>query len=394
MRTLEKLPSSLGCPSKAMRGDRLDARECVFKKSKSLSHALSVLCLLLLLLAYPSHAVEKKYPPYPDVWEREFVGYIGDAGLTVPMQNGDVLVKQYGEADANGAANFSAPSGYLSFFGNKRYRVKTYEDVEREYYIDKATYINYMRKYEVPTQDGGKIVWMSGALVSDFENMYGGTRSPYPFKEYAGVYLDHNGYYRRDSLGITNSLYYNVSYVLVRTDAAGKSLWRKAYLYFHPWWDNGCTKHDCWYSSYFFKKGEINLVDEDRIFLHFGGTKTIFRIDPKDGNPKTTDKNLIAMDWPEYKNPLRGIIKKARWAAKNPLDISIDPCWIHEPDIHFNAKDKSTIEGNYDYVGEQLAKRFGMDTESPVVQDVLKKHVGVRECRDRYRRFLDLTTNK
>jgi hypothetical protein len=73
------------------------------------------------------------------------------------------------------------------------------------------------------------------------------------------------------------------------------------------------------------------------MFAYFGGARRIFRLRP-DGSPKTSDKNLIVMDYGEYKEMTEGLIKK------------------------LYAYEKATprlVLNDYDYLGEQLSTKRG-----------------------------------
>lgn len=188
--------------------------------------------------------------------------------------------------------------------------------------------------------------------------------------------------------------YYNRPIVLEKVDKDGKVLWQKVYLYFHPWW-----KRDLWiydrttsgacdefYSFYYFKLGCLTVIDEPRMFLHFDGTKKIFRL-PADGIPRTEDKNIVVMDYKEYREFVERIIMKIHNFRKGlKHNISINPCGI----LIENRKPPlctSKMIGDYDYIGEQLIKKFGLDYRSDLVKKVMAEHKNLNKCVNNYRQM-------
>ena len=58
--------------------------------------------LFLLVLGSWSFAQEKKYPPYPNVWEREFVDYVARGLMFLPINREEVFIHQFSKVDKNG----------------------------------------------------------------------------------------------------------------------------------------------------------------------------------------------------------------------------------------------------------------------------------------------------
>lgn len=373
---------------------------------------INYIILILFLLSLPPWSFaqeEKKYPPYPDVWEREFTDYLGKPSF-IPATDGEVILSPGNKVDRNGEI-MRDKSGTLLGVGKSFlfYENKVVSDFKKDieprvggkegWY--KANSLDYFSKThskhlsriskDMDLKDGSKIRWISG-LVTDGYGMYQANVN-YQRKEINGVFL-----YQGEALlkidDTPHGRYYNRPIVLEKVDKDGRVLWQKVYLYFHPWW-----KHDVWiydrttegacedfYSFYYFKLGNLAIIDEPRIFLYFDGMKKIFRL-PEVGNPRTEDKNIVVMDYKEYREFVEGIIRKIHNYKKGMgRNISISPCSTSTGDGKPGPCDSQLI-GDYDYIGEQLSKKFGMNCQSDLVKKIIRDHKNLEECIDNYRRM-------
>jgi hypothetical protein len=351
----------------------------------------------------------KKYPPYPDVWEREFMDYLG-APRFISAIDGEIIVSQSIKVDRNGEimrdkrGNFFGSGKPILFFENKvlsdfkkdiEPRVGGSEGWHRANSLDyfgktHSTHFFNMSK-DIDFKEGSKIRCIRGMVTDD----YGVYETPlnYQGKEINGVLLYQNeGGFKIDDT--PHGRYYNSPVVLEKVDKDGKVLWQKVYFYFHPWW-----KRDVWiynrriegdcdesYSFYYFKLGRLAVIDEHRMFLYFDGTKKIFRL-PADGNPSTQDKNIVVMDYKEYREMVEGIVRKIHYFKKGvERNIGINPCGI----LIENRKPPlctTKIIGDYDYIGKQLSKKLGMDYESDFVKKIMGEHRNLDKCINNYRQM-------
>jgi hypothetical protein len=341
----------------------------------------------------------KKYPLHPDVWAREFVDYTDDHLYIYPIGENEVLVyqpsrvDQYGEPVRDSKGNSVSLMDTLLFFQGTTIGLREAGEIRRKWGQDGLSK-NGMHSCHILEDtseyrhlpDGGVIKWVN-EVASDYRNLQdGGTI------RWVNKVVKKEGW-RTDMGGRHNSrhtTYYNVVSVLERTDASGKTLWQRVYLYFHPWWGSQpepSVEEDA-YSFYFFKRGCLSLIDERRVFLYFSGTRTIYRLDTQ-GLPKTDDKRLVILDYSEYQKFVRGVLDKidnakvARDAFPNP---TYGYCMIK------GRLNDGTIAylGDYDYTGEVLAKQFGFDLESKEVKKarhaMLKREL--QRCAESYYKML------
>jgi hypothetical protein len=327
----------------------------------------------------------KKYPLHPDVWAREFVDYTDDHLYIYPIGENEVLlhqpsrVDQYGEPVRDAKGNLVSLMEDLLFFQGAVIGRREAWELLRKWGQDQLPKkeMYSCRRLEATSDyshlpDGGAIRW-----VNEVVKRGGGWLE--------GWRTDMGGRHKS-----RHTTYYNDVSVLERTDASGRILWKRVYFYFHPWWGSQpepSVEEDA-YSFYFFKRGCLSLIDERRVFLHFSGTRTIYRLDTQ-GLLKTDDKKLIILDYSEYQNLVRGVLDKidnakvARDAFPNPTYGS---CMIK------GRLNDGTIAylGDYDYTGEVLAKRFGFDLESKEVKRV--RHVMLKRelqrCAEAYYEML------
>lgn len=326
--------------------------------------------LIILLIVFstwsllPAQEV-KKYPLYPDVWVREFVDYLGDRLYIYPIGENEVLVSQagkfdqYGEPVRDAKRNSNRLMEKLLFFQGAVIGKKEAGELLRRWgqdWLPKQQYrsCDFMEgPYEYgPLPDGGAIKLSKEVVKRGGGWLEGWRTAP------SGRNLS------------SHTIYYNDVSVLERRDANGKTLWQRVYLYFHPWWGSPpepSVEEDT-YSFYYFKRGCLSLIDERRVFLHFSGTRTIYRLDDQ-GLPKTNDKRLIILDYSEYQGLVRGVLDKID-NAKVPSNVFPNP---HYGSCMIKGRlPKGAIAylGDYDYTGEVLAKRFGFDLGSKEVKKV------------------------
>jgi hypothetical protein len=361
--------------------------------------------LMLLLVSLTFGQGTKKYPPYPDVWEREFTDYLGNPSF-IPTTDGEVILSPGNKVDRNGeimrdkSGNPLGVGKSLLFFENKvvsdfkkdiEPRVGGIEGWQRVGSLDyvgktHSKHLGNMSK-DIDFKDGSKIRWIRG-MVTD---SYGVYQAPlnYQRKEINGVLLYQNeGGFKIDET--PHGRYYNRPILLEKVDKDGKVMWQKVYLYFHPWW-----KHDVWiydrategacddsYSFCYFKLGSWAVIDEGRMFLYFDGTKKIFRL-PELGNPRTNDKNIVVMDYKEYRGFVERIIRGIH-NYKKRMGRNISPCSTSTGDGRKGPCDTQLI-GDYDYIGEQLSKKFGMNWQSDLVKKIMREHKNLEECIGNYR---------
>ena len=327
--------------------------------------------LIFLLVVFPTWSLllgqeVKKYPLYPDIWIREFMDYLDDQFLFIyPIGENEVLVSQpskvdqYGETVTDAKGNSISFMEKLLFFQGAVIGKREAGELLKKWgqdWLPKQRYqscrsLDEEYKYG-PLPDGGaiklsnEVVKKGGGWLEGWRTAPGGRHKSF------------------------HTTYYNDVSVLERTDASGKILWQRVYMYFHPWWGSQPDKSvnaDA-YSFYYFKRGCLSLIDERRIFLHFSGTRTIYRLDEQ-GLPKTDDKKLVILDYSEYQELVRNVLDKidnakvARDAFPNP---HYGTCTIKSR----LPKGGIVYLGDYDYTGELLAKRFGFDLESKEVKRV------------------------
>lgn len=382
------------------------------KRKRTVSFtSFTFILIILSLLVFISLSLgqeENKYPPYPDVWEREFTDYLGRSTF-FPATDGEVIIDQFLKVDRNGNVMRDKQGNLLSsvkpflFFENK---VVTDFKKEIEWRVGKGDWfwgksskffgethskdLGLMSK-EINLKDEDKVKWIRGIVTDGYGVYEKGLK--YERREVNGVLLfQSEAFLKIDDT--PHGRYYNRPILLEKVDKDGEILWQKVYLYFHPWW-----KHDVWiydrytdgdcddsYSFYYFKLGHWAVIDKDKIFLYFDGTKKIFRL-PEDGNPRTEDKNIVVMDYKEYREMVEGIIKRIhnfRWGVGR--NISINPCCIsierRKPPLC-----TSKLIGDYDYIGEQLSKRFGMGYQSDLVKKIMGEHRNLDKCINNYRQM-------
>lgn len=64
---------------------------------------LTFTLVFILSCSFTFAQKKKKYPPYPDVWEREFVDYLGgDSSFLKKIIGEDILIYQLNRVDKNG----------------------------------------------------------------------------------------------------------------------------------------------------------------------------------------------------------------------------------------------------------------------------------------------------
>ena len=361
--------------------------------------------IILILLAFVScsFAQEKRYPPYPDVWERESVDYLGEPTF-IPATDGEVIIKQHVKVDKNGSVlrdkrgNTLKLNRFFLFF-----EIKTVDNFKREvdWRIDKSAtwdiglnkdYFDLIHSCRstnfsskgIALSDGTKIRWIKG-LVVDRWSAYG-EKGRFEKKEVDDILIDYQYEYPVNfSSHIT---YYNKPIILEKVDKDGRVLWQKVYLYFHPWWGNKTprfmeTKYDDFYSFYYFKLGCVATIDEDRMFLYFDGTKKIFRLGG-DGNPRTEDKNLIVMDYKEYRPFIKQLISKVdnindeeRRKGKKGIQCRIQ---MKERGRFFTISD-------YDYLGEKIGRKLGISIDNKEVDKIMGEFRGLDRCVNDYKRM-------
>jgi len=171
--------------------------------------------------------------------------------------------------------------------------------------------------------------------------------------------------------------YYNFKVpVLVKIDKYDKILWRKVFLYFYPWWENidgnVYNHYGVSHIFYYFKIGQITLIDRKRLFVYFNGPKGIFRMDT-DGNPHINDGNFVAMDFSEYTRIIGQMIHNID--NNSPKHQAMGPCIQ-------SALEKShgKLLADYDYTGENLARLLGFNTDSTLVRQILRQHNVFGDC--------------
>jgi len=355
-------------------------------------------CFVTLCLMHSSFAEERQYPPYPDVWERVFIDNIDSEWIGfIPANNGDVIVRQSDRVDGNGndirdkKVNTVDLKDLILFFENRI--VKNYRKDSR---INKAGISHKLKKQthssggsdfvskDIPLKDGGKIRWIKG-LVTDETGQYR-RQGDYKQKTIDGVlqYQYESDWTIDDT---SHTTYYNHPTVLEKTDKDGKVLWQKAYLYFHPWWMTRYWKGEDTYVHNFmyFKRGTLALLDEDRMFLYFGGARKIFRL-TQDGNAVTEDKNLMVMNYRDYKDLVEEMIKKIDKYENSRVRKNSGPSFF----IGNSSKYPLHKLGDYDYFGEQLCKKQALDIKSPNVIKVIKEHREFSKVIDVYYREMEM----
>ena len=348
-------------------------------KRNNISKILIVGCIFLLCFSQVSFAQEKQYPPYPDVWERVFPDNIDQDGLKIaPNVNGDVVVDQLDRVDSNGDPVKKGKSGSrneaLLFFEGKAVDRNAKQIVKGE---TARKYTKQTHSYgtsdfvsrDISPKDGGKIRWMK-ALVTDAHGQYD-AGSTYKRQVVDGVVLHQSESMVKTIDDSIHTVYYNRPTVLEKIDSDGRPVWQKVYLYFHPWWRTVYQKDegeiDALLGFMYFKLGTLALLSEERMFVYFGGARKIFRL-ASDGNPKTQDKNLVVMEYNDYKQMAEGLIVK--------LDM-------------YKKTSPRLVLTDYDYLGEQLAKKRGIDTNSPEVRGVAIQHKDLAQDIDLYYREME-----
>ncbi len=270
---------------------------------------------LLISIAWPfflgPHCLSaQETSQLPDVWVREFVDYADDRLHIAAIDEKEVLVWQSLKADENGEPvrdsqgdTVNLEKGLLFFQGavvtpqehgeifmrlgndlatiarTNSCRIMQAHDAQRGSY---STSAGYQR-----LSDGGALRWFN-----DIAKREGWRRDFGPW---------------RTERHTTD---YNYISALERTDPNGAVVWQRVYLYFHPWWSErtGSLVNDFTHCFFYFKRGCLALVDESRVFLSFGGTRKIYRLD-SNGLPKTDDKRLVVVDQGEYMRLVREVIE-------------------------------------------------------------------------------------
>lgn len=360
---------------------------------------IAIFILLFLCSVSFSNAEEavKKYPPYPDVWGRELADYICDDGPSfTPTKSGEVIVGQFHKCDKNGEVIKDKKGKLVEirdeflFFEDKYIK---YSDIDRE--IENrggrfdAMHLKDTHSAYVLFQDGSKIRWIVGMVTDKYYEQYDAP-ADYKRKEINGILIYQDEFYKADTTPHTK--YYNNGLtILEKINRDGKILWQKIYLYFHPWWGNVIYKdmQDYTHPFHYFKKGNVAVIDGNRMFLYFGGAKKIFRID-EHGSPKTKDKNLIVMDYMEYKRFVEEIIVKINkfksksevGKDKKNIRIDVDPCIIES-----RGKGGVFFIGDYDYLGERISKKFNINLEVPDVSKTINEHKELGKCINNYKKM-------
>ncbi|MBM3210810.1 hypothetical protein FJZ33_01220 [Candidatus Poribacteria bacterium] len=351
-----------------------------------LAKRFTLIFLLVVFSTWPLLPAQevKKYPLYPDVWVREFVDYLDNLLNIYPIGENEVLVyqpskvDQYGEPVRDAKGNSISVMKTLLFFQGTTIGLKETHELRKKWGVEglPKERINSCNVGETsefkPLSDGGAIRWVKKVVKI-------GERWEERWRTEPGG--------RHKSRHTT---YYNDVSVFERTDANGKTLWQKVYLYFHPWWGSQpepFVREDA-YSFYYFKRGCLSIIDEKRLFLHFSGTRTIYRLDNQ-GLPKTNDRNLIILDFIEYQKLIKEILDKID-NAKVPSDVYPNPQYGYCM-IKSRLKDGSIAYlGDYDYTGEVLAKLFGFDLGSKEVKKVRNAmlQIELQRCAEAYYKML------
>lgn len=173
-------------------------------------------------------------------------------------------------------------------------------------------------------------------------------------------------------------------YSLVKKNAKGKTIWEKVYLLFDPWWGFRKIGRDTSFDDafvnlygaafYYFKPGNLAVIDENRIFLYFQGSRKIFRLDIN-GQPKTKDQDLLVVSLNDYKKLVRD--NKQYIGEKSGTCIPENIINEHShPDIVY-----------YDGMGESIAKKLGLPVYSIQIKEKVNKYADMTPCIQKYGRF-------
>lgn len=278
-----------------------------------------------------------KYPPYPNVWEREFAYSLNDPNFH-KMVDGDIVVD----------------SRYLSYDNNRMRKDSEYKRKSLLFYKNKyieekklSANINWNEEeYTSYESSGGKEFEKCMLKTKDGERIYGDYR--FIVKNENGFDSFSNLYDTQEYREVAFVLYLKVP-VLLKDDKDGKNILSKVYLYYLPRvrdsnfsHRNQYPKDEIYYSFMYFQRGEIAIIDEDNIFLIFRGSKKIIRLD-KNGDTKSKDRNLVIFEYEEYKN---NVLKYMDYNSQN--------VWYEK--YPTGKIGKYLID--YDYTGEVLAKKI------------------------------------
>lgn len=367
-------------------------------KSKLITSILLVLFFQLSFYKY-SCSGEISITNSSNVYERKFFDLLNDPYF-VPLGD-DIAVIQFYKADRNGEPirkkriGVVDLQGFFLFFANRhvsnpqdysraKQALADFHSKNRGYSeLTNSAHSSLLISKRVKCADQSTVNWVK-ALIYHAPAGYNSANGPLEYRQ-DGILIDYRRFYPIESHYLPTTYYAN-PLVLDKVDKDGNVLWQKVYLYFDPWWAHEqertlVTAYDAdTYSFYYYKIAEIAALSEDNIFVYFGGSPKIFRLDSK-GIPHTADDRLIVMDYREYVDIVTELILKLHaMKERSGINVDVEPC-----NIEMSSKGKFYTIGGYDHIGESLSKVFIHSSKyAHTIRRSMMEHKGISECMANY----------